>query len=119
VSGEKDSCGGPGLAKVLARRSPRDPRTISYYFSYALTETTPAVLVTATHAALDHLGLLPTRQGRFLTRSLRGALLARLASSYEPGHGGGPLPVPDCRLSAQRRLWKTERNESGARERSG
>src|SRR5215468_2737085 len=58
--------------------------------------------------------MLPKDQIRSWARSLRSALLAWLASPYEPRHGCGGLSCQACRRYAPRRhgFWQTEQNES-------
>jgi len=63
-------------------------------------------------SAMDHRGMLPEGQGRSRPRSLRGPLLARMASPCQPRHGRRRLPRQTCRRPAPRRIRQTERNES-------
>ena len=72
--------------------------------------------------ALDDRDLLCDGQGRTRPRSLRGTLLAGMASAHHACHGGGRVPRQAARRSGSRlddrsARKQTERKESGAGER--
>src|SRR5689334_5803035 len=57
--------------------------------------------------------MFPAGERGTRARSLRGPLLARLASPHDPVHGGPRLPRRVIGLVAPRRWQQTERKESG------
>jgi SRSO17 transposase len=82
---------------VLCRRACNDPEDLAFYLAFGPVGTGLAALARVAGRRSRHRGGLCPRQRRSRPGSVRSALLGRVASAHDAGHGGPGALSPDAR----------------------